>query len=104
VLIKAGGVSLADGSVRGWRPYEDLNLGFRLELLFSLELADSPVEKSTEGERRPGPLDDRDVFAKSQYHASALVVFFTAITRGKWNAVNDVFLKSVKMDRSLSNN
>jgi hypothetical protein len=32
------------------------------------------------------------------------VVFFTAITRGKWNAVNDVFLKSVKMDRSLSNN
>ena len=58
-----------------WRPYEDLNLGFRPELLFSLKPVAVPLKKALKGERRPGPLDDRDALAKSQYHASVLIGF-----------------------------
>jgi hypothetical protein len=36
--------------VLGWRPYEDLNLGFRLELLFSLKLVTAPLKKALKGD------------------------------------------------------
>ena len=36
--------------VLDWRPYEDLNLGFRLELLFSLKLVIVPLKKALKGD------------------------------------------------------